>query len=166
MTAVGEYAGAQNSDDNSKSLIQHNPMSGKVLDVTARFAQAAWLIQAAKFSVVGVLNTMVDGGLYFALTRWAGLSALPVLAKGISYSTGVLNSFYWNRRWTFQSERRAVVTLASFVVVNLIGLGLNAGIMHICLEVAGLHELLSLSIATGAAFIWNFTISKAIVFRQ
>ena len=55
---------------------------------------------------------------------------------------------------------------ASFVLVNLVGLGVNAGTMYLCLQVMGLHELLSLLLATGVAFAWNFAASKFLVFRR
>ena len=55
-----------------------------------------WLKQAAKFGSVGVLNTLLDVALYFVLTRWLGLGDKPTFAKGISYSVGVLNSYFLN----------------------------------------------------------------------
>jgi putative flippase GtrA len=126
-----------------------------------------WIEQAFKFLSVGVLNTLLDAGLYFALTRWLGLASLPVLAKGISYSVGVINSFYWNKTWTFKVETGATWAIfLSFVLANLVGLGVNAGVMHLCLNVLSLHELLSLLFATGAAFAWNFVVSKFLVFKK
>jgi putative flippase GtrA len=53
-----------------------------------------WLEQAFKFGAVGLLNTALDLSLYLLLTRWIGLAA--GFAKSISYSAGMLNSFYWN----------------------------------------------------------------------
>ena len=146
--------------------IQRTKAPRRTRDLLVSLTQAPWLIQGAKFLVVGVLNTSIDAGLYFVLTRLLGLGAFPVLAKGISYGAGVLNSFYCNKRWTFRSDARTLVTLAPFVLANLIALAVNAGVMHLCLDVAGLHELLSLTLATGAAFLWNFTLSKFLIFRK
>ena len=54
--------------------------------------------QAVKFGAVGVLNTALDWMIYFALTHWIGFfAAQPVAAKAISYSAGVLNSFFINK---------------------------------------------------------------------
>ena len=126
----------------------------------------AWIEQALKFLAVGVLNTLVDAALYVALTRWLGLAAWPVLAKGISYGAGVLNSFAWNRSWTFRSTARAWTTLLPFVLANLVALAVNAGAMHLGLNVLGLPEPIALVLATGVTFLWNFVISKFIVFRK
>jgi putative flippase GtrA len=125
-----------------------------------------WLKQAVKFGAVGVLNTLVDLGLYFALTRWLGLAGLPVLAKGISYSAGILNSFLWNRNWTFRSQASTWKTLVIFVLVNLAGLGMNTGALQLGLNVFHLTELVSLGLATGFTLAWNFLLSKFVVFRK
>ena len=83
-----------------------------------------WLVQAVKFGAVGILNTAIDLGLYYALTRWLGLGGLPVVAKSLSYSAGILNSFLWNKFWTFQSRAGTMKTLLPFILTALVGLGM------------------------------------------
>ena len=124
-----------------------------------------WLRQALKFLVVGVSNTLLDASLYFLLTRGLGFSRRRTLAKALSYGAGVLNSFYWNRAWTFKTQA-SLRALFPFGLVNLVGLGLNAGVMALCLNVFQIHEGLALVLATGAAFFWNFVASKRLVFRR
>jgi putative flippase GtrA len=125
-----------------------------------------WLRQALKFGIVGVLNTAVDLGAYFVLTRWFGMTRLPVEAKGISYSLGILNSFFWNKSWTFQSKASAWKTFAPFVLVSLVGLGINTGGMQLGLNVLHLQELVSLTLATAFTLAWNFVFSKFVIFRR
>jgi putative flippase GtrA len=125
-----------------------------------------WLEQAVKFLSVGVLNTALDASLYFVLTRWLGLSTLPTLAKGISYGAGILNSFYWNKSWTFRSDASTVAAFVPFALANLAALAINASIMHVCLNALGLHEIVSLVLATGSTFLWNFIISKFLIFKK
>src|SRR3990172_1858515 len=56
---------------------------------SSRRLHPVWFAQAAKFVLVGILNTAVDVGLYLVLTRWFGLFATwRVVAKGISYGAG------------------------------------------------------------------------------
>jgi len=45
------------------------------------------------------MNTVVDFAV-FALLAAGGLSVL--LAQWLAYGCGVLNSYLWNRRWTFR----------------------------------------------------------------
>ncbi|MGD0753155.1 MAG: GtrA family protein [Anaerolineales bacterium] len=125
-----------------------------------------WLVQAVKFGAVGILNTAIDLGLYFVLTRWLGLGALPILAKSISYSAGILNSFLWNKFWTFQSRAGTWATLFPFILTNLVGLGINTGMLQLCLKTLHLPELVALGLATLTTLFWNFVISKFVIFKE
>jgi len=125
-----------------------------------------WLEQAAKFLSIGILNTTLDASLYFVLTRWLGFSMLQTLAKSISYGAGILNSFYWNKSWTFRSDAGTVAAFVPFALANLAALIINAGVMHICLNALALHEIVSLVLATGITFLWNFIISKFFIFKR
>jgi putative flippase GtrA len=148
-----------------RATVQPTTLLGKAHALLSGLGPA-WLIQAFKFLAVGALNTLVDAGLYFALTRWLGLAILPTLAKAISYGIGVLNSFYWNRSWTFRSKGKALSKFTLFVMANLIALALNAGLMHIGLVIWQLPELAALVLATGSTLVWNFTISKFFIFNR
>jgi putative flippase GtrA len=127
-----------------------------------------WLKQAVKFGIVGVINTGVDLGLYFILTHFTGyFGEQQVLAKGISYTAGILNSFLWNRNWTFKSTTGYFnVTTLLFLLSNLVGLGLNTFVLYVGLKVLLLPELLVLGAATAIPLLWNFLISKFVVFRK
>jgi putative flippase GtrA len=125
-----------------------------------------WLIQAGKFLAVGVLNTLVDAGLYLALTRWMGLGGTLALAKALSYSAGVVNSYLWNRSWTFGSQAGGLRQFAVFALANLAALALNAGVMHLGLNARDLPEAAAFVAATGATLVWNFAASRFIVFRE
>jgi len=133
---------------------------------TIRGPSLLWLKQAVKFGLVGLLNTGVDLGAYFVLTRWLGMARLPVVAKGISYSLGIANSFFWNKTWTFRSTASTWKTLIPFVLVSLAALGLNAGGMQLGLNVLHLPELVALSLATVLTLAWNFAFSKFVIFRR
>lgn len=127
-----------------------------------------WFRQALKFGVVGVINTAVDLGLYFILTHWIPFFAdQQVLAKALSYSAGILNSFLWNRSWTFKSNT-GIFNIATFLFVlsNLVGLGLNTFVLYLGLKVLHLPEILVLAAATAIPLLWNFIISKFVVFKK
>ncbi|HMN62760.1 MAG TPA: GtrA family protein [Anaerolinea sp.] len=122
--------------------------------------------QAFKFGLVGVLNTAVDWLVYFALTHGlAYFGANLTFAKGISYTVGVLNSFFWNKTWTFRSSAAPRSTLLPFFITNLVGLAINTGLMQVCLHTLRLPEIVSLIVATLGTLAWNFTLSKLVVFK-
>lgn len=128
------------------------------------FALPAWLVQVIRFSLVGIANTMLDAGAYIFLSR-LGLVPNLVLAKALSYSIGLLNSFYWNKSWTFHTHAKTSRVFPLFVAANLLAIGLNTWMMHLALWTLGLPEVGALALATGTTFAWNFISSKFFIFR-
>jgi len=128
-----------------------------------RNAPIKTVLEILKFSVVGILNTLLDAFVYFSLTRWFGLAAVG--AKALSYSAGMLNSYILNSRFTFNSRDASARQVFLFISLNLGVLGINAGIMALGYEILQLPELLVLAGATIASFLINFWFSKRVVFR-
>jgi putative flippase GtrA len=78
----------------------------------------------------------------------------------------VLNSFFWNKAWTFRSQANAREVFLPFVVVTLLAVGLNTGMMYTASALWQWPELVSLALATAVAFVWNFTTNKYVVFKS
>lgn len=141
------------------------PLRKRTLSDVKRWRIPAIVAQAAKFMAVGVLNTLIDAGTYFALTRWIpGFATLQVLAKGIAYAVGMTNSFFLNRNWTFQSQANPWRSALLFTATHVAALGINAGVMALGLDALHLPEIIALALATGASFGWNFFLNKWVVF--
>lgn len=90
-----------------------------------------------RFCVVGASSVAVDFGTLALLTGGAGWP--PLAANPISFTLGVTNGFYWNRRWTFSEPGRATVPAhryGRFVLVNLVGAGLDQGFLALALALA------------------------------
>jgi putative flippase GtrA len=127
-------------------------------------ALPGWFKQIIRFGLVGILNTLVDAAFYFLLSR-LGLIPNLVLAKGISYSLGVMNSFCWNKAWTFKSHVESRRVFLPFIASNLLAVGLNVGVMHLALDILSWPESGALILATATTFIWNFVINKFFIFK-
>jgi putative flippase GtrA len=126
------------------------------------------ILQFIKFSLIGGLNTLIDFGvlnLLMWLTRtYQGL--LILLFNTISFTTAVINSYCWNKYWTFQEkEKRGIpVQFFKFLIVSIIGAIINGGIVFAITTfippIFGLsRELwanLAKAVATAAGLIWNF----------
>ncbi len=125
-----------------------------------------WLLQLGKFMTIGVLNTLVDLSVFFLLTHFTTLASYPVTAKALSYSCGILNSFLWNRAWTFRAKTAFIPGLALFLLVNLGALLLNAGMMYAGLVILQVPRLVALGLATLSSFLLSFVVSKFLVFRS
>jgi len=157
--------------------------------------------QFIKFCIVGVSSTVLDVGLHYLLmfvVTWNGvpLSELVgswVLATLLGEGSpsreairdaafaplkvpvvilAILNSFYWNRRWTFrvvgkENRHRQIV---KFFIVALIGMGLNVLISSSLHAVIPASDKLSWAIATAVATVvvvfWNFTGQRLWTFRK
>ncbi len=132
----------------------------------SRRSYPRWIGQAFKYSTVGISNTVLDAVLYLVLTHWLGLGGLKVLAKAISYGAGTLNSFHWNRSWTFKSRARAAATFIPFVLVSLAALGINAAAMYVSLDLFSQREFVAFTLATSVTLLWNFGVTKFVVFRR
>ena len=86
--------------------------------------------QFIKFSFVGMLNTLIDFGIYYLLTRYAGL--YYIYANIISVFIAITNSYLLNRSWTFQSKSKIVgIEAVKFWIVSIVGLILNTLILKL-----------------------------------
>src|SRR6185436_18069931 len=77
--------------------------------------------QGAKFGLVGLSNAIIDFTLYTVLSALLGVPLDKVfLVKYFSGSVAMCNSFYWNRRWTFQSKAGIARSGPKFLIATLV----------------------------------------------
>ena len=151
-----------NNTDNLNQILNRIPILNKIWS-----ALPAWVHQAVKFGFVGVINTGVDLGLYWILTRFILTDpSLTVVSKALSYTAGVVNSYFWNKNFTFRSKDNSIGAFVLFFSINLVAIGINSGMMWVGLNLLKQGELVSLLLATCFTLVWNFTTSKFIVFKK
>ena len=136
------------------------------------------LFQGAKFALTGVSNTFIDLGLLNLLIALTGISAgLTASAfKAFSFSIAVVNSFFWNKLWTFEKKgsEKSGKEFGVFYLVTGTGFLLNVGIFTLIIDVMGpqfgITPVLWANLAALAAIIavsaWNFFGYKFIVFKK
>ncbi|QOS78758.1 GtrA family protein [Paenibacillus sp. JNUCC31] len=117
-----------------------------------------------KFGIVGVLNTAVDA-MVFTLLAAAGTPAL--IAQVISYSCGVVNSYWWNGRWTFHDAGRQgkKTEIIRFLTTNLVVLALSSLILYSCNSTLGWSVMMSKILATLSGMVINYIASRYWVFQ-
>ncbi|MHB1315248.1 MAG: GtrA family protein [Christensenellales bacterium] len=120
--------------------------------------------QFIKFNIVGVLNTGLDIGIFTALEA---VGFIPYIAHVISYSCGVLNSYIWNRKWSFKAQGKwSKREFIKFIAVNLVSLGVSTGVLALCIDVFHVgSDLVAKLIATPFSLIVNFIGNKLFVFK-
>ena len=131
------------------------------------------LQQIIKFVIVGVSNTLVDLAVLNTLIFLTGIASGGAfsLFKATSFLVAVTNSYFWNRRWTFRSDKQVFI---QFFVVSTIGLLLNVGTASFVVNMLGPQLGLSEKIwanvgAVGGTLVvmtWNFLGYKFIVFKR
>lgn len=87
------------------------------------------LFEFTKFSLIGVLNSGVDFGVLNSLilvTSFASGSAFLAF-KSVSVTIAVINSYVWNKFWTFDSSKSSDARreLVAFLAVTLAAVAVN-----------------------------------------
>jgi len=115
------------------------------------------VIQFIKFGIVGVSNTLLT-----ALTIWILLKVLhcsPYFSNIVGYIVGLVNSFIWNRKWTFDSKTKVTDTLFKFILTFGVSYLFQLGNLYILLHYTSIDsyvsQLLSIVVYTGINFVLN-----------
>ena len=136
------------------------------------------LFQLAKFVLVGALNTFVDLGLMNFLILITGIASgwLYSIFKAASFIASVINSYFWNKFWTYEHKETKVggKEFGKFFLVAGIGFLLNVGVASFIVNIIGpqfgisseLWANIGAFIAIIAVFMWNFLGYKFLVFKK
>jgi uncharacterized protein len=155
--------------------------------------------QIIKFCIVGGTSFVIDFGLSFLFLRilpWNGMllsqalgewlqhtlpslfswakdastASIPILG-GLASVIAMLNSFIWNRKWTFRVKGRAerLAQLRRFYTVSILGAVWNTLIFSALSNIISGHPnrslLVAKVIAAGVVAIWNFLGQRYYAFR-
>lgn len=99
--------------------------------------------EAAKFGAVGLVCAVVDLGIFNALSfTGAPLHTHPVTARAISVLVATVVSYVGNRWWTWRDRDRQSLAreYTLFFLINLVGLGINLGILAFAEYELGWHS--------------------------
>jgi len=137
----------------------------------------AILLQAAKFFLVGTLNTFIDLGVLniFILISGIATGLFYSVFKSFSFLIATVNSYFWNKYWTFEKrEKPTSGEFLKFLVITFFGFLINVGIASFVVNVIGpqfgmgekIWASIGAIVAAFFAFVWNFLSSKFIVFKK
>jgi Predicted membrane protein len=148
-----------------------------------------YIIQILKYSVIGVMNTLITVLVIWIMMRFVfgikgdtDASTIAVtISNIIGYILGLINSFLWNRSWTFKSNKSWKIDLWRFIVaflicfipqlllVNVLNTYVNMSSVHITLlEDQYLVSFAYICQLIGIVFytIMNFLLNKYFTFRK
>ncbi|HYB73225.1 MAG TPA: GtrA family protein [Candidatus Sulfotelmatobacter sp.] len=138
----------------------------------------AGIRQFLRYGCTGLLNASIDFGtlnLLVAITGvYSGIGLVPL--NVVAFMAASLNSFVWNRLWTFRRRGRGRLLreLAAFYMVAIGGAAVSSGILWAIATLvprpAGLRPIAWVNgaklAAGGSAILWNFLWYRYWVFRH
>lgn len=132
----------------------------------------------ARFVIIGFLNAGVDFGIFNLLIFITGIEKGDAIAlfKTAAFITAFINSYFWNKYWTFQAgaTEKTGSEFVKYTIITIIGALINVGttysVINFIKPVGGLTQLswdnVAAVLATVLNLTWNFVGYKVIVFKN
>jgi len=124
------------------------------------------LKSVSRFSIIGILNTLIDFAVFTISHSLFGINYSVSQTAG--YSFGVINSFIFNKNWTFENRnanKKTVHEFLQFITINLISLAVTIICMIFLINKFQLNVYVAKIIVTLIAQITNFLSYKLWVFN-
>ncbi len=122
------------------------------------------LKQFIKFGIVGISNTVLTAATIWILMKWMHLSAYA--SNIIGYIVGLINSFVWNRKWTFESNSSLRNTIFKFIITFAISYLVQLGNLYLLLHFTLIDPYFSQLLSIVVYTIINFTLNKFYTFKK
>lgn len=133
--------------------------------IMAALRRQALMLKAMSFASIGVVNTLIDLGLFLLALNY--LTASLVVANVLAWTVAVTGSYVMNSFITFAAESGRQLTLRAYLTfVASQVLGLVAATATLLLAALVMPVLYAKLLAIGASFLVNFSISHFVVFRK
>lgn len=116
--------------------------------------------QFLRFAAVGLTAFAIDFGVLWLLNYPLGVNYL--VANVISFTLSTVFNYFASVRWVFDVSdgRSKTKDFVVFVVLSIIGLGLNSLCMYLLVDIAKLEVMLSKILATAIVTMYNFVTRK------
>src|SRR4051812_11190853 len=92
-----------------------------------------------RFAIIGLSNTAVAIAAYALVVYELGGGYL--VAALVAYCAAIVNGYTWNRIWTFETGSFHTPEFLRYVSVNVVGLGINSGMLSFQIETLGFPRL-------------------------
>jgi putative flippase GtrA len=122
------------------------------------------LIQFIKFGIVGISNTLLTALIIWILLRV--LHCSDYFSNFAGYIVGLLNSFIWNRKWTFESKTKVSITIFKFIVTFAISYLFQLGNLYVLLHFTHIDSYICQLISIVVYTLINFILNKNYTFKN
>lgn len=115
--------------------------------------------QIIKFALVGVVNTLIDLAVYYALTRWLGMHYL--WANTLAIIVAMTSSFVGNKFFTFRNASLQYLRQYTKVaIINLSGLAFSNFMVYTLVEHLHIYDIYAKIITILLVALANFVLLK------
>jgi putative flippase GtrA len=117
-----------------------------------------------KFAGVGAVATGLHYATLLLLVELAGVA--PVAASSAGYAVGATFSYLANHRWTFGGRAEHGRAVRRYVAMLAFGFALNAAVVWILHDVAGLWYVAAQVASTGFGLFVNYALASRWVYAE
>jgi putative flippase GtrA len=119
------------------------------------FLTTDFILKFLKFACVGLSGVLVDFGLTWFFKEIVKIH--KYVANAIGFTVAATSNYFLNRIWTFGSHNPEIaVEYVKFLVISLIGLGINTFILWLLVSKFKQRFYLSKLFAIAVVTVWNF----------
>lgn len=97
--------------------------------------------QAAKFSLVGVFNTLVDYAVFYVMLAFLHLD--KSVSQIVATAVAMCGSYIINKNWTFKAGGKAKSQIAKFILTNVVSMSCTILFMSLFHDILNIHELVN-----------------------
>lgn len=119
--------------------------------------------ELVRFAAVGAIATTIHAAVFALLVETTPLD--PVVATVVAFVVAFAAGFALNRSWTFGSRADPIAQLPRYLVVQLVGLALNAAIMAFAVHAQRWSPYVGLGLAIVLVPPVTFALARGWAFR-
>lgn len=123
----------------------------------------SFLYKFIKFGIVGFSGLLIDFGFTYICKEI--LKIQKYVSNAIGFTIAASSNYILNRVWTFKStDPEIFVEYSEFIIISMIGLGINTLILWVIVTKFKLNFYLSKVFAIAIVTVWNFLANAFITF--
>jgi putative flippase GtrA len=131
----------------------------------AVFFTESFILKFLKFACVGLTGVLIDFSTTYFFKEVVKIQ--KYVANAIGFTVAATSNYFLNRIWTFESHNPQIaIEYIKFLVISLIGLGINTLILWLLVSKFKKRFYLSKLFAIAVVTVWNFFMNWIFTFAH